>query len=157
MTAECYSNFEKTEEWLDSDDELDGDEYIFDFKETRISHKQWRCLDFFNKKKISEVDDSQGNPYLSLSAEKKLSAMRDKSFANFGLVQALVHHNIDKIKQALAEDENLVNYKLSNGWSLLMYAVTVGSFDLVEIFAKKGADINYTAGAQRLVFEMLRS
>ena len=146
MTGECNADFGKNEEWLDSDDELEGDEYIFDFKETRRNHKPWRCLDFFNKKNSSEVIDSQRNHNLSLSSERNLLAIRDKSFVNFGLIQALVHHNIDKVERALIEDENLVNYKLSNGWSLLMYAVTIGSFDLVEIFVKKGADVNFTAG-----------
>jgi ankyrin repeat protein len=62
------------------------------------------------------------------------------------LKHAIIHENIVKVESFLVKPDFNINASFNNGWSPLMYACSVGSYELAKRFIQIGANVNHSAG-----------
>jgi ankyrin repeat protein len=124
------------EDYEDDDDD-DDDEFVFDFNDSK---KAPPVNNFFDSQKVSKNHEVQEQKPLLLINKKESDLVID-------FKQAIINHNVDKVKRLLDENggEINVNYVFNNSWSPLMYAITSGCFELIDYFISKGANVNHKA------------
>ena len=62
-----------------------------------------------------------------------------------------LHHfalagDVEKMKEALTKQADLVNVRDKNGWQALHEAVRAGTFEIVQMLLDKGAEVNTRTG-----------
>ena len=110
----------KSIEYEDYEDD-DDDEFVFDFNDSK---KAPPVNNFFDSQKVSKNHEVQEQKPLLLINKKESDLVID-------FKQAIINHNVDKVKRLLDENggEINVNYVFNNSWSPLMYAITSGCFE----------------------------
>jgi ankyrin repeat protein len=82
-----------------------------------------------------------------LAANPSISAKQmHESEDLLDLKHAIIHENILKVERFLLKPDVNINVTFNNGWSPLMYAVSVGSYELAKKFIEAGANVNHSAG-----------
>ncbi len=147
------AGYEKKKKYDFYDSDYDDDDFVFEFAEgvPVATNNSETCVS--STEVSSSTQDKIESPTSDLKPKDEIVYEVDnkyfydeKKYVLDDLQHAIINKNLQLVKEIFEKNDFDVNCKLKTNWIPIMYAVSVGNYEITEYLINKGADIYYDDG-----------